>query len=171
MKKLEIHTGTKFNRFTIISETERYIKPSGQKIRRFKCECECGNIKIVSLSNLRNNVHKSCGCFSNDNPSALKHSHCTNYNMSRTYVTWLNMKARCNYSKNNRFKHYGGRGIKVCHRWLNSFENFLKDMGERPKGTSIDRINVDGNYEPGNCRWSTPKEQENNKRRTKKITN
>jgi len=81
------------------------------------------------------------------------------------YKTWCNMKQRCNNPNQPKYKNWGGRGIKVCDRWLNSFENFIQDMGERPQGTSIDRINVNGNYEPNNCRWATIKEQNNNKRK------
>jgi len=84
---------------------------------------------------------------------------------SPTYSSWRAMITRCERETNDNYKHYGGRGIKVCDRWRNSFEAFLKDMGERPEGTSIDRIDVDKNYEKENCRWATPKEQANNQRK------
>ena len=83
---------------------------------------------------------------------------------SRTYNSWLGMKQRCLNSNNNSFKNYGGRGIAICDRWLNSFLAFLEDEGEAPPGLSLDRIDNDGNYEPGNCRWATPKQQRNNRR-------
>jgi len=84
--------------------------------------------------------------------------------LKRTKQCWQDMKQRC-YNKNSRgFKYYGGRGISVCNRWLESFQNFLEDMGEKPDGFSIDRINVNGNYEPSNCKWATPKEQRDNRR-------
>lgn len=95
-----------------------------------------------------------------------KHNHANRGKQSSTYICWAAMIRRC-FNKNTKdYPGYGGRGITVTERWLN-FENFLADMGEKPKGLSIDRINNDGNYEPGNCRWATPKEQAQNRRKTK----
>lgn len=85
-----------------------------------------------------------------------------------TYNTWCAMKQRCCYKRNKQFADYGGRGIKVCDRWM-VFVNFLADMGERPNGMSIERENTDGNYEPGNCRWATMAEQQRNRRTTIKV--
>lgn len=85
------------------------------------------------------------------------------------YRTWMNVKQRCSNPKFMCYKNYGGRGITVCDRWQNSFANFLADMGDRPKGHSIDRINNDGNYEPSNCKWSTEKEQHRNKTTNIKV--
>lgn len=84
--------------------------------------------------------------------------------MSKTYSCWVHIKQRCFNKKNNNYKNYGGRGITICSRWKNSFENFLKDMGESPDGLSIDRIDNNGDYEPKNCKWSTNKEQQKNRR-------
>jgi hypothetical protein len=96
------------------------------------------------------------------------HGHCTRVGKTPTYRTWYSMTRRCFYPPTAGFKNYGGRGITIDPSWLQpkglGFLNFLRDMGERPAGTSIDRINPDGNYEPGNCRWATPKEQAANRR-------
>jgi len=88
---------------------------------------------------------------------------------SKSYDSWAHMKARCGNKKNNKYPRYGGRGIAVCKRWMR-FKNFLEDMGEKPNGTSIDRIDNDGNYEPSNCRWATPSEQANNKSNNRVIS-
>jgi len=79
------------------------------------------------------------------------------------YISWLGMRQRCYYNKHNRYEHYGGRGIKVCDEWVDSFENFHKDMGDKPEGYSIDRVDNDGDYTPKNCKWSSVKEQNNNR--------
>lgn len=87
-----------------------------------------------------------------------------------TYTAWRGPKARCLNPNEPQYKHYGGRGIKVCDRWLSSFQNFLADMGEKPKGTTLDRVNVNGDYEPGNCRWVDWKVQQNNRRNNRLLT-
>lgn len=147
-----------FGRWTI-------IRQSGFTARGLKlvsCRCECGKTKTIQLSSLtrRNNPSKSCGCLRDE----ISTTHgATN---SDEYRAWKAMKNRCYYSRNIEFQHYGGRGIVVCERWINSFENFLADMGPRPsKRHSLDRFpNVNGNYEPSNCRWATSSEQHRNRR-------
>jgi hypothetical protein len=99
----------------------------------------------------------------------LRHGHCRDYGGSPTYISWQGMRSRCRNSAREKFSRYGGRGIEICDRW-NDFANFLADMGERPAGTSLDRIDNDGNYEPGNCRWATPAEQRNNNSQLRLIT-
>lgn len=124
--------------------------------------CSCGNEFITAEHRIKSKHTKSCGCL-RKNPKC-KHGHFRNKVASRTYQSWSHMRTRCNNYNYPEFYLYGGRGIKVCDRWNSSFINFLRDMGNRPAGKSLDRINVNGNYEPSNCKWSTPKEQANNRR-------
>lgn len=136
---------------------------------RWVCRCDCGNEVSVRAKDLRSGTTKSCGCYrqSRMQTLGLKHGHAAS--RSPTYASWQAMRERCENSHNAAYNKYGGRGIKVCERWL-TFENFLADMGERPKGTSIDRFpNRDGDYEPGNCRWATATEQSRN-RHSSKLT-
>lgn len=170
MRKLDIKTGDRYNRLTIIEEVESRGKI---RIRFFKCKCDCGNHTIVSLRNLRRGITKSCGCYNIESlkKNKTKHSHTINKIMSSEYISWCSMKQRCYNPNRKNYKNYGGRGITICDEWLNSFENFYKDMGKRPEGTTIDRINPNGNYEPSNCRWSTKKEQNMNRRNVRHKSN
>ena len=129
------------------------------------CKCDCGKFKIALTINLRAGDTKSCGCLKRDILMArnLKHGHSTRGAISPTMQTWKGMKGRCLEPTHKDYKDYGGRGIKICHRWT-SFKNFLEDMGEKPKHLSLDRIDNGGNYEEPNCRWATAIEQANNKR-------
>jgi NTP pyrophosphatase (non-canonical NTP hydrolase) len=121
--------------------------------------CVCGKQFTKQASAIRKNIKTSCGC--------MKYKGRKTHNLSKTseYRIWAGMIARCQNSTQTSYPYYGGRGIKVCSRWLESFENFLKDMGCRPAPEySLDRIDSDGNYEPLNCRWATPLEQYNNRK-------
>lgn len=152
--------GKKFGRLEVLDET---IDRTSNGYVLWLCKCECGNFKITSSYNLRIGKTKSCGCRQDE--TKIKEIHGHGYG-SKTYISWSGMIKRCLNSNTSNFKYYGERGIIVCKRWM-KFENFLEDMGERPEGMSIDRINNDGNYEPSNCRWSTPKQQANNRRNNK----
>lgn len=125
-------------------------------------KCVCGTIKKVLASNL-NHDRVSCGCKTLESISLTTRRH--GMSTSPEYKAWSTMKARCMTPQCQVYKYYGGRGIKVCDRWLESFENFLEDMGRKPEiNRSLDRIDVNGNYDPGNCRWATPIEQGRNMR-------
>jgi len=122
------------------------------------CNCNCGNTTIVPTNNLTSGKTKSCGCYNRE--KRTKHGK----TRTPTYRVWESMKRRCYVKKARNYYLYGGRGIIVCSEWVDSFETFLKDMGERLEGTTLDRINPNGNYEKTNCRWATNEEQSNNKR-------
>jgi len=155
----------KYGLLTYLKDDGYKIEPSGNKRKMVLCQCDCGTIKSVSLSNLRYNKIKSCGCLKSKLLiiKNTTHNNSITNNRTLTYNSWACMIQRCTNPKNHKYEIYGGRGITICDRWK-KFENFLEDMGQRPTNTTIDRINVNGNYEPSNCRWATPKQQNNNKR-------
>lgn len=167
MRKIDL-TGQRFGRLFALEEMESERTPCGQLRRKYLCRCDCGAEVAVLSGHLSKGHTQSCGCYQKDKAYShnIRHGHTSwRTQSSPTFNSWAHMIQRCTNPKNRGFKNYGGRGITVCDRWLESFENFLSDMGEKPKGKSLDRKNNNGNYEPGNCRWATPKEQGNNTRR------
>jgi len=165
--------GKRFGKLVILKEVE---KTYCGKIpaRNILCKCDCGNETTTSFTSVRNGASKSCGCSMAEfvSKSKIKHGLCLNKNGNKTsiYTTWLKMKHRCLNSNNKDFQHYGGRGITVCERWLTSVENFYKDMGDKPdKNYSIERIDVNENYCPENCKWILKKLQNRNQRTSKYI--
>lgn len=158
MNKFNDLKNKRFGRLVVIEKTN---ERSSESIV-WLCKCDCGNIKKVRSSNLTYGETFSCGCLRKE----LFKNRITRHGMhnTSTYRAWRSMASRCNNPKNKRYKDYGGRGISIYERW-NNFENFYKDMGVKPKGKSLDRIDNDKGYEPSNCKWSTPTEQLNNTRK------
>lgn len=175
MVKTEDLIGTKFERLTVIGRLPDYIsKPTMKLLPRWQCVCDCGNNTKVLGSNLKNRTTKSCGCLQRELGKIIKnskHLQARVGNKTPEWVAWVNMRRRCSPDSPD-FINYAGRGIEVCDRWENSFVNFFSDMGPKlEKGLTLDRINNDGNYEPGNCRWATRQEQSDNKREQRALQN
>jgi hypothetical protein len=152
--------GERFSKLIVVGRSG--TGNTGQSI--WLCKCDCGKETNVLSDNLRRGKQVSCGCYLTERR--------VTHGMTKTkeYTIWQGLRERCNNPNKFGYKDYGGRGIKVCERWDISFENFYADMGERPSpGHSIDRIDVNGDYKPTNCRWATQSEQNLN-RRVGKIT-
>lgn len=165
MKKYPVSVGDRFGKLVVLSFSHK-----NEKDRYWLCRCDCGAVKPIRNQCLaREKYTKSCGCSKGEfiTQGKIKHGMAE----SREYRIWGAMKRRCYVPKCDKFHLYGGRGIRVCDRWLHSFENFLADMGPQPSPKhSIDRYpDVNGHYEPDNCRWATQKEQMQNTRKTRII--
>lgn len=169
MPKLIDLTGEKFGRLTVV---ERDYGRT-EKGTYWKCLCNCGNVKSVSSTSLKRGRVRSCGCLKDEYVKKLADSVATHrQTKTRLYREWFAMKQRCNYKKHKQFKNYGGRGISVCKEWMNSFESF-RDWAlcsGYNDSLTIDRIDVNGNYSPENCRWITHKVQQNNRTNNRYIT-
>ncbi len=143
--------------------------------RRVTCSCDCGKTIEAERGNVAYGRTRSCGCLQaevarENGRRAAKHGHTSGGKMSPEYLSWQAMNARCRNPAAENFAEYGGRGITVCGRWRESFAAFLADVGPRRPGTTLDRVQNDGNYEPGNVRWATPRQQAGNRRTSRLIT-
>ena len=153
----KIEEGAVRNELTAI----KYVGKDDRRQRVWLWKCSCGVLKEIREHHVRNGNIKSCGCYPRRFQGKTEHG----MSHSREYKTWCSMKERCSNPSATNYYRYGGSGVKVCERWM-TFGNFYNDMGPRPEGTTLDRINGDDNYEPGNCRWATRKEQNDNRKNT-----
>lgn len=162
--------GQRFGKLTVLAPARRY---AGNTNNRWKVRCDCGTVKTVFGMDLRAGRTRSCGCgtdeaFANRSRAHVRHGHSKRVGSkaSRTYNTWVDMLRRCDpeRAREEEYRYYAARGITVCKRWL-KFENFLADMGKRPKNKALDRKNNDGNYTQSNCRWATHHQQRMNQRK------
>lgn len=165
-------TGRVFGRLTVVrlDSKDRYGA-------RWHCSCECGGNRVVRGTALRDGTTRSCSCLSRElaaarskrdgSRRARRHGHTSETGVRKrtsTYISWASARQRVLDPNHQNYPLYGGRGIAMAPRWLESFECFLADMGERPKGHTLDRIDPNGHYAPGNCRWATPLQQRHNQR-------
>lgn len=164
------HTGEKFGRLTVIGPADDIVSDAGYHTAVWKCKCDCGNLVNVRGKCLTQGVTKSCGCLQRDSMSARASKH--HGSGTRLYAIWNSMRQRCNNPRSRAYQNYGGRGISICPEW-DDYDTFRKwaysagyDDGS-PRGThTLDRIDVNGQYSPDNCRWTTMKAQSSNKRDT-----
>lgn len=156
-------TGKVFGRWTVDGESHKK-----KSMVYWHCTCDCGSKRVVFGADLKRGMSKSCGCLARELLSAKSSTH--GLSEHKAYRSWIEMKSRCLNPENTGFKDYGGRGIIICPEW-DTFEGFWRDMGDTwQEGLSIDRMDTNGNYEPSNCKWSTPKEQGNNRRTNVMVT-
>lgn len=159
--------GKRYGRLVVVSLEYRTPRKGGRRVFAV-CVCDCGRNKSVDLRKLRSGDTQSCGCSRGELISARKTRH--GQSGSVLHRAWASMITRCENPRSASYARYGGRGIRVCRGWRESFEAFAADMGPRPTGASLDRIDNDGHYEPGNCRWATQQQQQRNRRTNFRLT-
>lgn len=157
MSKETALLGKRFGRLEVIA----YDSVSKNGHTKWLCRCDCGKEMVKFGTNLRKAHTQSCGCLQKEQTSKAKTTHGMRH--TKTYKTWCSMKERCLNSESTTYEGYGSEGITIYQPWIDSFEKFLEDMGERPEGTTLDRIDPHGNYEPSNCRWASASVQAYNK--------
>lgn len=164
MGKFINEVGNTYGRLTVLEQGPSVIAAGKSRVM-WVCTCVCGNVSVVSGASLRYGSTKSCGCLSSDTAVRIhtKHGHSRKDVSSKTYHTWEGMISRCTCKTDYRYTSYGGVGINVCDRWR-KFENFLEDMGEKPAGLTLDRIDGRLGYSKANCRWATTMDQVLNRR-------
>lgn len=169
MKEVKNLYGLSFNRWTVIGKHQRVEqKTSGVYKTMWPCRCSCGTERLVHASTLKSGESKSCGCLKQELATRRGTKH--GFSKTQAYASWVGARRRCTDETCEAYENYGGRGIQMCDRWLDDFEAFLQDMGDRPEGYTLDRIDVNGNYEPENCRLVTMTTQIVNRRKTRRNT-
>lgn len=172
MPKLIDLSGKVFGRLTVLHQAPHLVSPSGVRRVAWTVVCECGTVKDVATVYLVHGDTKSCGCLQPEVASICNttHGYTTNRRIPKQYHAWAGMIARCYNPNHKGYKDYGARGIGVVDRWRNSYENFISDMGERPDGLTLERINNNAWYGPDNCVWADYFTQARNRRNTIMLT-